>query len=195
MDPITVIFTIAAFSLMVANLGGAKQGLKTKVGNAITKPKSQLQVLPSWITAIVVVFQVLGIFQVGTLDYADYPPASLLRMGGLICFIVFGMLQVFAFQSLGTSYSTEVVILKGHSLHTDRWHRFVRHPQYLFQILSDLGAGFALVSWLVIPAVLLAELPLLVMRAKLEEKILQTHFGEAYISYKKKSGFFLPFIG
>ena len=195
MDPVNIIFAVAAFSLMVANLGGAKQGLKTKVGNAILRPKSILQVLPSWIAALVVVLQVLGLFEIGTLDYNLFPPTTVFRLSGLTFFIVFGILQVVAYQSLGASYSTEVVILKGHKLKTEGWYRSVRHPQYLFQLISDIGAGLALASWLVIPVVLLAELPALVMRARLEEKILQNHFGSEYTAYRKKSGFFIPFIG
>lgn len=195
MDTLNIIFAFAAFSLMIANLGGAKQGLKTKVGNAILKPKSVLQVLPSWIAAIVVVLQVLGIFEIGTLDYTQYPPTTVFRLVGLAFFIVCGILQVSAFQSLGASYSTEAVILKGHHLQTGKWYRWIRHPQYFFQLLSDIGAGLALGSWLVLPVVLLAELPALMMRARLEEKILQSHFGNAYTDYKKKSGFFFPFIG
>ena len=87
------------------------------------------------------------------------------------------------------------MILKGHKLKTEGWYRSVRHPQYLFQLIADIGAGLALASWLVIPVVLLAELPALVMRARLEEKILQNHFGSEYTAYRKKSGFFIPFIG
>jgi len=43
--------------------------------------------------------------------------------------------------------------------------------------------------------VLLVEIPLIIMRASFEEKMLIKHFGNNYSSYKKKSGFILPFIG
>jgi protein-S-isoprenylcysteine O-methyltransferase Ste14 len=58
-----------------------------------------------------------------------------------------------------------------------------------------LGAGLALLSYLVVPVVILIELPLFIMRAALEDKLLKKHFGDEYSTYKKRSGFMIPFVG
>ena len=50
-------------------------------------------------------------------------------------------------------------------------------------------------SFIVVPAVILIELPLFIMRAKKEDELLQKHFGDEFTAYKKRSGFFIPFIG
>jgi len=118
-----------------------------------------------------------------------------IRIIGLIIYSVFSWLQVWAYRSLGKSYSQDIVVLKEHKLITGKMYKYIRHPQYISQCLSDLGAGVALFSFLVVPLVLFVELPLFVLRAIEEEKILKKHFNEEYSNYKKKSGFMLPFIG
>jgi protein-S-isoprenylcysteine O-methyltransferase Ste14 len=58
----------------------------------------------------------------------------------------------------------------------------------------DLGAAVALLSYVVFPLAII-EIPFLIMRASLEEKMLEKYFKDDFKSYKKKSGFFIPFIG
>jgi protein-S-isoprenylcysteine O-methyltransferase Ste14 len=58
----------------------------------------------------------------------------------------------------------------------------------------DLGAGLATFSFLVTPLAII-EIPILIMRANLEEKLLDKNFKGEFQEYKSKSGFMLPFIG
>ena len=62
------------------------------------------------------------------------------------------------------------------------------------QILVDLGAGIALMSYIIVPLALI-EIPFLIMRAQLEDKLLQKNFKNEFSEYKKRSGFMIPFIG
>jgi protein-S-isoprenylcysteine O-methyltransferase Ste14 len=96
---------------------------------------------------------------------------------------------------LGSSYSQDIIIQKNHKIITAGIYKIIRHPQYLSQILSDLGAAVALMSYIALPFIILLEIPLFIMRAMLEDKLLKKHFGEEYLSYKNKSGFMIPFIG
>lgn len=193
MDPINLITAIILFVSMTANWGGAKRGLKTSITKVIEKPDTYLQKVPPNISALILILIIIGIFGIGTLQLEN--ENNLIRIIGLGLFALFSWLQVTSYQSLGNSYAPDIVILKDHKLHTTGVYRFVRHPQYLGQILSDLGAGIALLSYLVVPLVLFIELPLFLMRASAEEKILKKHFKGEYTDYKKRSGFFLPFIG
>lgn len=193
MDPINLITAIILFVSMTANWGGAKRGLKTSITKVIDKPDTFLQKIPPNISALILILIIIGIFGIGTLQIEN--DNSVIRIIGLGLFAIFSWLQVTAYRSLGNSYAPDIVILKDHHLHTTGVYRFIRHPQYLGQILSDLGAGIALLSYLVVPLVLFVELPLFLMRASAEEKILNKHFKEEYTAYKKRSGFILPFIG
>lgn len=198
MDSQNAINILVAINLLVsmsANLSGARKGLKTSITKVVERPASFLQKVPPNIAALVLIFTIISIFKVGTLTGESESRFYVLRITGLIMFIVFSWLQVLAYKSLGNSYAQDVVIMKEHKLVTDGIYKFIRHPQYLFQLLSDLGAGLALLSYLIIPVVILIELPLFFMRALLEDKLLQKHFGDDYSAYRKRSGFMIPFIG
>lgn len=180
---------------MGANFQGAKKGLKTAVTKVVDKPHTYLQNVPSALSAIVFLFIVLGVFGVGNFDTKVLLKYEPLRIAGLLVFSFFAWLQVYSYKSLKENYAPEILIQKNHSLVSRGVYRFIRHPQYLSQILSDLGAGIALMSFIVVPAVILIELPLFIMRAKKEDELLQKHFGDEFTAYKKRSGFFIPFIG
>jgi protein-S-isoprenylcysteine O-methyltransferase Ste14 len=101
--------------------------------------------------------------------------------------------QVAVYRSLGESYSQDIVILKNHRLVQKGLYKYIRHPYYLLQILSDLGSSLALLSYLVFPLALI-EIPILISRAKVEERLLQKHFPEQFKGFRNKTGFILPFI-
>lgn len=195
MDPINIILGINLILTSSANFTGAKKGLKTSVLKVVEKPNSFLQSLPPNISALIFVLTILGIFKIGTLSEKYEVDFFSIRIVGLIIYVIFSWLQVLSYKTLGNNYAQDVVIMKNHELVTSGIYKFIRHPQYLSQILSDIGAGMALLSYLVLPFTLILELPLFIARAILEEKILAKHFGDNFKSYKNRSGFILPFIG
>ncbi|MEJ2615627.1 MAG: isoprenylcysteine carboxylmethyltransferase family protein [Ignavibacteriaceae bacterium] len=134
---------------------------------------------------------IIGVFQIGTLDYTANNMT--LRLIGLLFYITFSWIQIWSYRTLGESYSQEIVILKNHKLVTKGPFKLIRHPQYLSQILMDLGAGIAILSYIIIPIAII-QIPFVIMRANLEEKLLSKHIKE-FAEYKSKSGFMIPFIG
>lgn len=195
MDPINLITAINLFVSISANWSGAKKGIKTSITKLVDKPKSYLQKVPPNISALILIITILGIFDIGSLPQNIKEKYSYLRIIGLLMFIVFSWVQVLSFRSLKNYYSQDVVILKEHKLISKGIYGFVRHPQYISQFLSDIGAGLALMNFLIMPLALFVELPLFMLRARLEEKMLADHFGEEFKVYKKKTGFIFPFIG
>lgn len=195
MDPINIFVGITMLFAMTANYSGAKGGLKKSLTKVANRPKTYLQKVPPNISAVILIILILGIFKIGTFEKGIIENEEICRIIGLLFFIGFSFLQVLSFKQLGNNYSQEILILKDHQLHTSGLYSFIRHPQYLSQILADIGAAVALMSYIALPLVLLIELPLFLLRAKEEERILKKHFGDEFISYKKKSGFIFPFIG
>lgn len=193
MDAINIISLVGIVLSLFANSGAAKGGLKGTVTKNEKKPKTYLQKIPVNISALVLLFQILGVFQIGTLELTE--DLMIFRITGLVIFILFSWLQVKSYKNLKTSYSQEIVIKKNHQLITSGIHKTIRHPQYLSQVLSDLGLGIALCSYLAVPIVLLVELPLFVLRARKEEELLKEYFNEEFDEYKKNSSFMIPFIG
>lgn len=195
MNPINILIAVNLFVSLSANWSAAKKGLKSTFTSVKERPASYLQKFPPNVSALTLVLIILGIFNIGTMPEETTSSFINIKYGGLIIFILFSWLQVYAFKSLGKSYAPDILIFKEHKLCTGGMYKIIRHPQYVSQILSDLGAGLAMMSYLVIPVVLLVEIPLFILRAKFEEKLLLKHFPAEYKEYRKKTGAFLPFIG
>ncbi len=192
MDPINILLGLNIIATFGAHYSGAKKGFRSAVGAAKEKPKTALQTVPVYLSTLTLVAAILGVFQVGTFEYL--PSYEGTRIIGLAFYLVFSWIQVFTVKELGESYSQEILIQKNHKLVTTGIFRIVRHPQYLSQILMDLGAGAALLSYIVLPIAII-EIPFLIMRAMMEERLLAKYFKDDFTAYKKKSGFIIPFIG
>lgn len=195
MDPINILVAINFLLTFFAQTSGAKKGLRSSLSAVKDRPKTFLQKTPPNVLAVITLLIVLSIFKLGTLDYEKFGYLYNYRIAGLLVYLIFSWLNIWAYKYLGDSYTHEIAILKNHKLITSGPFKFIRHPQYVGQILADLGVSFALLSYIILPPVILIEIPLLIMRAKMEESLLAKNFGETFDSYKKKSGFFLPFIG
>lgn len=195
MEPINLFVAINLFVTITANFSAAKKDLRAKLSSVVTRPKTYLQKLPPNVSAVILLIIIVGIFNLGTFSNEIKESFFEVRIISLLVFIIFSWLQIFSYKSLGEFYSQEIVILKNHALKTNSYYKLIRHPQYVSQILSDLGAAVAVMSYIAIPLVILIELPLFYLRAKFEENILQKHFKDKYAEYKNKSGFFIPFVG
>ncbi|PJC58553.1 MAG: hypothetical protein CO025_08925, partial [Ignavibacteria bacterium CG_4_9_14_0_2_um_filter_37_13] len=117
-----------------------------------------------------------------------------IRLIGLTFYLVFSWVQIWSFKLLGTNYSQDIVVLQKHQLVTKGIYAVVRHPQYLSQIIIEVAAAAATLSFLVAPLAMV-QIPFLFLRAKREDALLQKHFKEDFEAYKKKTGFFIPFLG
>ena len=196
MDPINIFVGLNLLATFGANISGAQRGLKEKLTVHKEKPKTYLQKFPLALSALSLVAIILGLFQIGTLEYIDEFGNAMFentRLIGFILYLTFSWIQIWAYKTLGENYSQDILILKDHKIVTSGPFKLIRHPQYLSQILMDLAAGVATLSYVVI-IIALIEIPFLIMRALLEEKILAKHFKE-YSEYKSKRGFMIPFVG
>jgi protein-S-isoprenylcysteine O-methyltransferase len=191
MDPINVIVALNIIATFGANLTTAKKGFRSVITNYKEKPKSLLQNVPVYFTVITLIALILGVFRLGVIEYKfEYMN---LRVIGLILYIIFSWTQIWSFKSLGEFYSQEILIYKNHELIMKGPYKLLRHPQYLSQILVDIGGGLAVMSFVLLPIAII-EIPFLIMRAILEEKLLEKNFKERFADYKKKTGFLFPFI-
>lgn len=192
MDPINIVVGLNIIATFGANLPGARKGLRSAVSPPKDKPKTYLQWLPVVISTITLIFLILGVFQIGTFEYdADLEQA---RLTGMIVYLIFSWTQVWAYRTLGESYSQDILIFKDHKLVTKGPFRFIRHPQYFSQMMMDISGGLATMSFLLLPVAVL-QIPFLIMRGLKEDKLLERYFKEEYHSYKKRSGFMFPFLG
>lgn len=192
MDPLNIIVGLNIIAIFGANIGAAKKGIRSHIGETKERPKGFFQTVPPLLATLLLVMLIIALFQVGTFtEYAKWQPY---RLAGLLFYLVSSWTQVALYRRLGDNYSQDIVIFKKHKLIQDGLYKYIRHPYYLFQILSDLGAAVATLSFLVLPLAVI-EIPILIKRALIEEGLLEKHFPEQFKQYRKKAGFFLPFIG
>jgi protein-S-isoprenylcysteine O-methyltransferase Ste14 len=182
MDAINIIVGLNLLATLGANLSGAKKGLKSTVTVPREKPDTYLQKLPLFLATAALVALILGIFQIGTIDYTD--EIFMYRAAGLTFYIIFSWMQVWAYKSLGESYSQEILIYKNHKLVSKGPYRFMRHPQYVSQLFIDFGGAIAVMSYVLI-IIAIIEIPFIFMRSRMEDKLLAKHFKEDYPKYKR----------
>lgn len=192
MDPINIIIGLNIIATFGANVGAAKKGIKDKVGVFKEKPKTYLQTLPLILSTITLVVLIVSLFQLGTIEYKT--EMQTVRIIGLLFYLFFSWLQIWVTKVLGDNYSQDIAIRKNHQLVISGPFKIVRHPQYLSQFLMDIGAAVATLSFILAPLAII-QLPFLFMRASLEDKLLEKHFGEIFRNFKKKTGMIIPFIG
>jgi protein-S-isoprenylcysteine O-methyltransferase Ste14 len=192
MDPVNIVILLNVIATFGANVTGAKRGLKSTVAEIKEKPKTFLQKFPPVVSMLSLVALVLAVFQIGTLEYTE--EFNSIRYIGLVVYLIFSWIQVWSFKTLGDNYSQDIMVKKKHELVTKGPFKVIRHPQYFCQILVDLGAAAATLSYIV-GGLALIEIPIYIMRASMEDKLLAKHFADEFTEYKKKSGFMIPFIG
>ncbi len=73
-------------------------------------------------------------------------------------------------------------------------YRYIRHPVYLGTFLMLLGSVFVLKSIPGLVLLFIVYLPLLITRARMEEKELLKKFGKEWEEHRRKTGFLFPSI-
>ncbi len=75
---------------------------------------------------------------------------------------------------------------------TDGPYRFCRHPLYLSFIILILGVDLMFGSILGVTFTLFLSIPSAFYRARVEDRLLKEKFGELWVRYARRVGFFLP---
>src|ERR1700675_341188 len=84
---------------------------------------------------------------------------------------------------LGKSFS---ITPQARELVTGGLYRRVRHPVYVFGTLAIVGL-FLYLNALPALLVLLVVVPIQMVRARAEERVLEAHFGQAYRDYRSQT--------
>jgi len=119
------------------------------------------------------------------------PGGSALGWGG-VALVAMGLaLRIAAMTQLGPRFSPLLAVQNQHALETTGLYRWIRHPGYLGAWLAALGAALAFGSGLGLLPVALFGI-VLGRRARREEALMQTHFNDAWLAYRARTGAFLP---
>ena len=123
--------------------------------------------------------------------WSSVPLPTWLRWTGVGIFALAGGLLFWTFRSLGSNLTDTVVTRRAHTLVTHGPYRWVRHPFYDCAALLVVATSLAASNWFLMMTGGLV-LVLLVVRTRTEEEKLLARFGDAYRSYRERTGRFLP---
>jgi len=143
-----------------------------------------------WIMAGVYIMLLLG--TIGEYFHIHREPNLLLTGIGFIFYISGHLLRNWSIRTMKENWSLQIEIQKEQRIVKEGPYQWMRHPGYVAAILK--GAGFVLIpnSYYTLLYLLLVYIPVVLVRAWLEEKILIQHFGHLYLDYKKEVYGFLP---
>ena len=110
---------------------------------------------------------------------------ALIAAGVTICLV--------SARTLGRFYSSSLVIREEHRLITHGPYCFTRHPIYLGAIMVCIGVAVYALSMLGL-LMMLALIPVILNRIRMEEQLLVEAFGEAYRAYQEATKKLVPFV-
>jgi protein-S-isoprenylcysteine O-methyltransferase Ste14 len=112
---------------------------------------------------------------------------------GLVLLTLGGALRLAAVFVLGRRFTGLVAIQEGHRLQTGGLYRHIRHPSYTGMLLYMVGFVLVFRCWLALLLVA-AMLAILLARMNAEETLLESEFGEEYVSYRRRTWRLVPWV-
>lgn len=129
----------------------------------------------------------IGYARIGMLPHWLFYP-------GEILFVLGYVLTAYSIRALGRYYSTFVEVLPDHPVIETGPYRFIRHPNYLGQLVGVIGLGLALQAWIALLLLVIAASGYFAYRIRNEEAFLVAEMGDQYASYMKRKSGLIPFI-
>lgn len=99
-----------------------------------------------------------------------------------------------ATRHLGKQWRYKAAIRQDHELIQTGPYRLLRHPIYASMLGMLLAAAAAWTWWPMAIAAVIAFLAGTEIRVRAEERLLTSHFGVAYVEYKKRTKAYIPFV-
>lgn len=111
---------------------------------------------------------------------------------GLTLVVLGTVFNLWGRTHLKAAWANQIRIYEGHQLITTGPFLIVRHPLYASLIWIFVGGSFVYANTLALVLTLLIFVPMMYVRAKKEDALLEGAFGEQYSRYRLKTGLFLP---
>jgi protein-S-isoprenylcysteine O-methyltransferase Ste14 len=130
---------------------------------------------------------------VGILGQRFVPDVPIAAEAGLALVVLGTVLSLWARLSLGANWSAVVTIKEDHQLIRRGAYALVRHPMYTGVLLGLAGTTLAIGELRGLAGLFFVTVGLW-HKIGLEERFLMEHFGDAYVSYRKRVRALIPFI-
>jgi len=135
-------------------------------------------------------YYALLIVHSGRINFSS-PMADIFMGAGLFLVVLGCLVNVSGRLTLKQNWANQVTIYHHQKLVSGGAYRWVRHPLYASLIWMFCGAALVYANWLALSSVFAVFVPMMVYRAKQEEKLLCEEFSE-YADYQRKTGMLFP---
>ncbi len=95
-------------------------------------------------------------------------------------------------KTLGKFHSLQIEIRKNHFLIKDGPYRYMRNPYYLSIMFEITGFPLVANAYYTLFLAIITYIPLVIIRANIEEREMLKKFGSEYVNYKNEVSRFLP---
>lgn len=160
-------------------------------GKTVAGEPSRWRVLRWSILAVTLILLLTSWLRLGPLGGRFIPDQAALHWLGVVITAAGLLLCVWARRSLGAYWSDKIVLKEGHQLIQTGPYARLRHPIYSGVLFAIAGTALAVGEWRGIAALALLSANYGI-KARREERILASHFGEEFANYKRRAGFVLP---
>src|SRR5258706_15338716 len=126
------------------------------------------------------------------IDRAVLPHRWLLLFGGVVIAWTGLALRVWAKRTLGRFFVGAVVIQHDHRVVTSGPYVHIRHPGYLGAIITMFGLGLATGNIISILLFTIGPIVVFTRTIGVEEAVLATRLGEAYMAYQRHTARLVP---
>jgi len=121
-----------------------------------------------------------------------FAPESVIGRGVGLTLTAAGLfLCIWARRTLGGYWSDKVALKVDHQLIRHGPYSHLRHPIYSGVLLAVAGTALAIAEWRGVVALFLLGANYFV-KAKREDRILESRFGDNFTEYKRQAGFLVP---
>jgi len=119
------------------------------------------------------------------------PQTEWLQLVGLTVMYIGVALAIWARITIADNWSGRITVKVGHQLVTSGPYAFVRHPIYTGLLVCATGSALQVGEWRGLVAIPIVAFGCIV-KAKKEERYMNTEFGERYSEYRRRTGFLVP---
>jgi protein-S-isoprenylcysteine O-methyltransferase Ste14 len=181
----TVIFWVIFIGVYVAVVAFGPARIRLQERKASRKRRKEIS--PFLLIAALAAAVVIGYARIGVLPHWLFYP-------GEVIFVLGYVFTGYSIRLLGRYYSTYVEVLPDHIVIERGPYRFIRHPNYLGQIVGSTGLGLALQSWVALLVLVIAAVGYFAYRMRNEETFLVAEMGDTYANYMTRTKRLIPFV-
>jgi protein-S-isoprenylcysteine O-methyltransferase Ste14 len=120
--------------------------------------------------------------------------AALAAWLGLVVMWLGLALRFWSFRSLGRYFTFTIQTSADQPVITDGPYQVIRHPSYAGLLLAVLGAGVLFENWLSLACLTLAFLFAIILRVRLEDRVLLRELGAPYAAYAATHKRLVPYV-